>query len=76
MPYTREQIERHLEVWEAANIAVSQGQKYQIGTRSLTRVNATEILNQIKYWKNELDKLDALEFHKSRNRLYRIVPRD
>lgn len=74
--YTRDIIEQQLDAWLKANLAVSQGQSYTIGSRMLTRSNATEILNQIKFWQAELDKLDALENKKARNRIYRIVPKD
>lgn len=74
--YSRDIIEQQLDAWLKANIAVSQGQSYTIGSRMLSRANASEILKQIKFWQSELDKLDALERKKARSRIYRIVPRD
>ena len=40
----------HLDAWEAADVAVSQGLSYSIGGRTLTRESAREIRDQINYW--------------------------
>lgn len=76
MIFTREQVDCQLTAWLEANIAVSQGQSYQIGSRNLTRANCKEILDQIKFWQDELDKIEMLEMQKSRNRAWRVVPID
>lgn len=76
MTFTREQVKNQLDAWLEANIAVSQGQSYQIGSRNLTRANCKEILDQIKFWQNELDKIEMIEVQKSRNKAWRVVPID
>ena len=40
----------HLEAWIAADLAVTKGQSYTLGDRTLTRVHSAEIRSQIAYW--------------------------
>ena len=47
---TLAQAEAQLAVWVAANTAVASGQSYSIKDRSLSRVDAGEIREQIDYW--------------------------
>lgn len=72
----KERATKHYEAWLEAELAVSTGQSYSIGSRSLTRANLTEIRNQLEYWRKEIEKLDALANYNGRNRTYRAVPRD
>lgn len=50
-----------LELWLKANEAVAQGQSYTIASesssRTLTRVNAQEILKQIQFWDAQVKRL-------------------
>ena len=39
-----------LAAWVAADLATATGQSYSIGNRTLTRVDAEEIRNNINYW--------------------------
>lgn len=55
---TLEQAEAQLTAWLAASTAVSQGQAYTIGTRSLSRANAREIQEQIQFWDGKVKELD------------------
>lgn len=61
--------------WLSAESAVTTGQSYSIGTRSLTRANLTEIRKSVVYWKNEIAKLEAKSTGKGR-RAMRFMPRD
>lgn len=54
---TLEQAEAQLASWLAADTAVSQGQAYQIGTRTLTRANASEIRENIQFWDAKVNAL-------------------
>lgn len=54
---TLEQAQAQLDAWMAANLAVSSGQSYTIGTRQLTRVDAKDILEQIEFWEARVDAL-------------------
>ncbi|CAJ0862182.1 hypothetical protein R77567_01624 [Ralstonia sp. LMG 32965] len=54
---TLQQAQAQLDAWIAANTAVAAGQSYSIGGRSLTRVNAAEILNQIEFWERRVVRL-------------------
>ena len=67
-----ERAEKHLEAWYAAELAVSTGQSYSIGSRSVTRVNLPEIRKQITFWQREVSRLNG----KGNRRVFRAVPRD
>ncbi len=47
---TLAQAEAQLALWLAASAAVASGQSYSIKDRSLSRVDASEIRQQIEYW--------------------------
>lgn len=51
------QAEAHLAAWLAADTAVASGQSYTIGSRSLTRANASEIRENIDYWQTKVNQL-------------------
>jgi phage FluMu protein gp41 len=68
----REQLAAYLE----AERAVLMNQSYRIGTRSLTRADLSTIQSGLKYWKNEVAKLEEAACGRGRNRAYRVVPRD
>lgn len=51
-------------------------QSYNIGTRSLTRANLAEIGSRIKFWRDEIAKLEQAASCRGRNRMYRVIPRD
>lgn len=71
-----EQATQQLQVWLEANIAVSQGQSYRIGSRELSRANSSEILKQIEYWEKKIKEIESQAKGNSRNRIFRAVPRD
>jgi hypothetical protein len=70
---TLDRAREHLEAWLDAELAVSTGQSYQIGTRRLQRANLSEIRQQIAYWQRKIYELDGNNRNK---RVVRIVPRD
>lgn len=76
MAFSLEIAERHLNAWLDAELAVTNGQSYTIGSRSLDRANLYQIREQIKYWNNEVAKAKNLLKCKGRNRVMRVVPRD
>ncbi len=53
---TLAQAEQHLSEWLTADTAVAKGQAYSIGGRTLTRANANEIRENIKFWQSMVDK--------------------
>lgn len=69
---TLEHAKEMLLLWLEAEKAVTTGQSYKIGSRSLTRVNLSDIRAQIKYWRNEVAKLES---GRKGMRVVRIVPR-
>lgn len=73
---TLETAQRHLDAWLEADEAVTTGQSYTIGSRTLTRANATEITNKIKYWSDKVAQLENIAKNGGRNKVRRVVPRD
>lgn len=73
MPWTLEEARQHLQAWMDADLAVSLGQEYRIGARWLTRANAAEIAERIRYWRREVERLQA---GRAGARVIRVVPRD
>ena len=73
---TLEIAEKHLDEWLNAELEVTTNQSYTIGTRSLTRANLSEIRKQVEFWESKVAQLRNRQAHKSRNRVFRVVPRD
>ena len=48
-----------LQLWLDAEEAVSKGQAYSIGDRSLTRANLSDIRAQINYWQRQVEGFRA-----------------
>lgn len=67
-----ETAKKYLQAWLEAELAVSTGQSYRIGTRQITRANLSEIRQQINYWRKEVARLEG----KGIRRVFRAVPRD
>lgn len=76
MGISLEIAKKHLEAWLGAEIAVTTGQSYTIGSRTLTRASLAEIRNQIEYWNNKVTKEENTAKRNGRNRVIRVVPRD
>ena len=74
--YSKELCQKKLNTWLEAEESVATGQRYQIGTRMLTRANLKEIRQEMEYWAGKLQECEAEEKTGGRNRLYRFVPRD
>lgn len=73
---TLETAQKHLDAWLEAELTVTTGQSYTIGSRVLTRANLTEIRNAIDYWNKKAIALDNAKKAGGRNRVRRVVPRD
>lgn len=62
-PITLETAQIHLNSWLAADLAISQGQEYEIDTggtrRKLKRVDAATIKKNIDYWRGLVSKLQS-----------------
>lgn len=75
--WTLEEAQGQLTQWKAALTAVSTGVSYTIGGRSLTRANITDIKDMIKYFGDEIDKLERKENgHGVRKKVRRYLPLD
>lgn len=70
---TIDEARANLQMWLEAERAVSTGQSYRVGTRQLTRASLSDIAERIKYWRNEIDKLES---GRTGARVMRAVPRD
>lgn len=56
MPVVTQTIaETHLQAWIDADLAVSKGQSYSIGGRSLSRADAGLIADRIDYWQRAVN---------------------
>ncbi len=71
MVFTKEQCERHLNMWLEAEEKVARGQSYTIGSRTLTRVNANEISKNIEIWADRLERASG----KSSPRFVKFIPK-
>lgn len=58
---TLEIAQKHLDAWLEAELTVTTGQSYTIGSRVLTRANLTEIRNAIDYWNKKSLHLKTLK---------------
>ncbi|GAV21599.1 DUF6148 family protein [Carboxydothermus pertinax] len=74
MSWTLDEAKQHLRAWLEAELAVSTGQKYKIGTRELTRADLGEIAERIRFWSNEVARLEQGRGRGAR--VLRVVPRD
>jgi hypothetical protein len=54
---TLAQAEQHLTEWLSADSAVAKGQAYSLGGRALTRADAREIRENIRYWQQMVKQL-------------------
>ena len=71
MIFTKEQCQRHFDMWLAAEEKVAMGQSYTIGNRTLTRVNASEIAKNIELWAERLERAEG----KTGPRFVQFIPR-
>lgn len=62
----------HLQAWLDAELAISTGQSYKIGSRELKRASLSEVRKQIAYWQREVARLEG----KGSRKVFRAVPRD
>lgn len=69
-----QEAQEMLQTWKDAEKAVATGQSYKIGSRSLQRVNISEIRKQINYWRNEIERIK--NGRRRGARVMRAVPRD
>lgn len=62
-PIDLQTAQTHLNSWLAADLAISQGQEYEIDTggtrRKLKRVDAATIKKNIDYWRGLVSKLQS-----------------
>ncbi len=70
---TQAQAETNLAAWIAASEAVASSQSYTIGDRTLTRANAKECREMVKFWDGEVQRLARLEGPRTRTRY--VVPK-
>lgn len=74
--FSRKLCEQKLNTWLAAEEAIATGQRYQIGTRMLTRADLKQVREQMEYWSQQLVMVENEEKRGGRNRIYQFVPMD
>lgn len=74
--YSKALCEKKLNTWLAAEEAIATGQRYQIGTRMLTRADLEAVRKEMEYWAAKLAEAEAEEKAGGKNRLHRFVARD
>ncbi|MEF3312624.1 DUF6148 family protein [Paenibacillus sp. GYB004] len=75
--YTLAVAQQHLNAWIAAELALTTGQEYRIGSRTLRRVDLSDVMQQIRYWQKQVDDAQReLEGLGKRKRVRRYVPVD
>jgi len=57
---TLAQAQSQLDLWIAASAAVAKSQSYTIGTRTLTRADAKEVLAMIDFWEGKVARLSTV----------------
>lgn len=72
--WTLQEAKDMLAIWLEAERSVATSQSYKIGTRSLTRADLSEIADRIKFWRNEVCRLESGRGPGAR--VIRVVPRD
>ena len=73
---SKEDAQRHLEMWLEAEAAVSTGQSYQIEQMQLTRASLKQIRETIIFWENKVAEAEREEGGRGRNRMYHFSPHD
>lgn len=71
-----ETAKNHYKAWLEADLKVSQGLIYKVGSRMLTRANVSEIRKQMDYWGNKVKELEEVSTGRNMSRVRRFVPRD
>lgn len=66
--YTLAQAQAQLDAWMAASLAVAGSQEYRIGDRMLTRADGAEVRQQVKFWRDEVNRLTAAATGRRRTR--------
>lgn len=67
-----ERLNKRLNAYYEAEMAVLTGQSYQIGTRKLERADLGEIREAISYLETEIANIE----NNGKRKVFRIVPRD
>lgn len=69
---TLQTAQAQLDAWLEASLAVAKNQSYQIGDRTLTRVNAEHIDRMIDYWSAKVQQLSLRASGRGRARTIRV----
>lgn len=71
--WTLQQAREHLQAWMEAELTISTGQMYRIGSRELTRADLAQVKERIQFWSQEVARLER---GSGGARVMRVVPRD
>ncbi|WP_198469003.1 DUF6148 family protein [Acetomicrobium sp. S15 = DSM 107314] len=70
---TLEEAKKHLQAWLDAELKVSQGQEFSMGSRRLAMPDLPYIADRINYWEQEVKRLEG---GSGRRRTFYVVPMD
>jgi len=70
--WTLEQARQHLKAWMDADLALAASKEYRLGSRTLTRADAGEIAERIRFWHQEVERLQG----RGARRFRRVIPYD
>jgi hypothetical protein len=70
MIWTLDEAKQHLNAWKAADLALATGKEYWFDGRKLTRADAREVAERIRYFSGVIQRLNG------RGRYRRVVPYD
>ena len=73
---TLDMAQDHLEEWLTAEMEITTHQSYRLRNQTLTMADLGEVRRQIQYWDEKVAELQARQGGGSRNRVYRVVPKD
>ena len=65
------EAQQHLQAWLDADMALATGKEFKIGSRSLSRADASEVKERIGYWQRQVNRLSGVS-----RRCRRVVPID
>jgi len=76
MAITLEVAQAQLALWIEAESKIAVNQSYRIGGKEYRRADLAQVLAQIKYWNQQVNKLTRRSKGKGKRRVMRITPLD
>ncbi len=71
---TLEDAKQRLMDWMEADAALAAGQSYEIYGRKLSRVDAEQVRENIKFWSDQVNKIERAQSGQGGIRIRQIIP--